>query len=107
MLSQLQIPNSFDSHFYLKTQHAWYILATPARIYRPFFINFWAKERIFHLVAHSALDNDWITLAQFIWSLAVTPESAEVLKSTRSMLGRDLIEEDIISLVGHLIFYHF
>lgn len=57
---------------------------------------------MFYLLAYSALNDNGITLREFIDSLQVTPESMEVLKFTKSMLGRDLAKDDFMTLVREI-----
>lgn len=78
---------------YLKTKFAWYILDAPSKLYHTFFINFWLKHRVLHLLVTSALENPIITLPKFLQSLA-TKDSMSVVSQA---LGRLLSEDDILS----------
>lgn len=77
---------------YLKTNFAWYILDAPSRLYHAFFINFWLKHRVLHLLVTSALANPTITLPKFLQSLAKDDKSV-IFKA----LGRPLSEDDVLS----------
>jgi len=78
---------------YLKTKFAWYILDAPSKSYHTFFINFWLKHRVLHLLVTSALANPTITLPKFLQSLATEDDMSVVFQA----LGRLLSEDDILS----------
>lgn len=84
------------SYLYIKTHLAWYILESPAEVYRPFFLPFWTQCRLFHLIASACLVDPCVTLHDFLSSLQVTPSSTELIISTVSMLGRPLVEDDFM-----------
>ncbi|KAF9246401.1 hypothetical protein BU15DRAFT_70495 [Melanogaster broomeanus] len=67
-----------DSNIYVLTQHAWYILGMPSSNYKPFYIGFWLKHRILHL-------------------LVTHPESPEDIAISLRMIERSITEEDLQS----------
>jgi DNA (cytosine-5)-methyltransferase 1 len=81
------------SKMYLKTEFAWYILDTPAKLYQPYFVDFWLKHRVLHLLVTSALANASITLAQFFQS----PEVKRDTSIISHVLGRPLSKDDILA----------
>lgn len=78
---------------YLKTEFAWYILDMPAKLYRPYFVTFWLKHRVLHLLVTSALANPSATFAGFFQS----PEVKEDASNALEVLGRPLSREDILA----------
>jgi hypothetical protein len=90
--------NQSDSEFlcskiYLKTEYAWYIVDTPSKLYRPYFISFWLQHRVLHLLVTSALANSSITLAKF-FKLPQVKADALIISQ---MLGRPLVRDDMLS----------
>jgi DNA (cytosine-5)-methyltransferase 1 len=61
--------DKLPSDVYIKTERAWYILNTPADIYRPFFIPLWIRHQFTRLIVASALNNPITTYAEFVDSL--------------------------------------
>jgi len=78
---------------YLKTKFAWYILDAPSRLYHAYFIDFWLKHRVLHLLVTSALANPTITLPKFLQSLATKDDMSVIFKA----LGRPLSKDDVLS----------
>ena len=78
---------------YLKTEFAWYILDAPSKLYHAYFINFWLKHRVLHLLVTSALANPSMTLSQFIRSPEVKDDESVISRT----LGRPLSKDDILS----------
>lgn len=78
---------------YLKTEFAWYILDAPSKLYHAYFINFWLKHRILHLLVTSALAHPSITLLKFFQS----PEVKDDMLVISRTLGRPLSKDDILS----------
>src|SRR5258708_35104625 len=81
------------SKIYLKTEYAWYIVDTPSKLYHPYFIGYWAKHRVLHLLVTSAMANSSITLAKFFRSPQVKADATTISQ----MLGRPLVRDDMLS----------
>ncbi|KAJ7675712.1 S-adenosyl-L-methionine-dependent methyltransferase [Mycena polygramma] len=63
-------PNgTVDPHIYIRTPRAWYILNTPASIYRPFFVPLWIRHRFTHLIVSSSIRDPTTTYQDFVDSL--------------------------------------
>lgn len=78
-----------SSHLYVKTNVAWYILESFAKIYWPFFLSFWTQCRLFHLLVSSCLADPSITLPNFISSLEISPPSNIGLTTDRGWFHGD------------------
>lgn len=78
---------------YLKTEFAWYILDAPSKSYHGYFIDFWLKHRILHVLVTSVLANPTITLAEFLQ----LPEVKGDVSVIPQILGRPLSKDDILS----------
>src|ERR1700733_1478417 len=81
------------SKIYLKTEYAWYIIDTPSKLYHPYFIGFWVRHRVLHLLVTSSLANSSITLAKFFKSPQVKADASIISQ----MLGRPLVLDDMLS----------
>lgn len=91
-----------NSKIYVRTKYAWYILDTPSDKYRPFFIPFWIKHRILHLVVSLSLKNLRITYDTFIELLSKPSEADDdnliALKFIRRALNKNDVESpDVVS----------
>jgi DNA (cytosine-5)-methyltransferase 1 len=78
---------------YLKTESAWYILDAPSKPYHIYFIDFWLRHRVLHLLVTSALANPSITLFKFLQSPEIKYDASVISRA----LGRPLSENDILS----------
>lgn len=67
----------------------------PSSDYKPFYIGFWIKHRILHLLVTSVMEKPKLEYEEFVESLKVTSYSPEVVSVTLQMLGRSLTEEDL------------
>jgi DNA (cytosine-5)-methyltransferase 1 len=85
------------SKIYLKTEFAWYILDAPSELYHIYFVGFWLKHRVLHLLVTSALANPNITLAGFFQSPVVKEDASSILQVLGRLLSRDdILSEDIV-----------
>jgi DNA (cytosine-5)-methyltransferase 1 len=81
------------SKIYLKTEFAWYILDAPSKAYHAYFIEFWLKHRVLHLLVTSALAHPSITLSKFLWSPEIKDDTTIISRA----LGRPLSIDDVLS----------
>ncbi|CAL1705539.1 unnamed protein product [Somion occarium] len=89
---------------YIRTAHAWYILALPSDIYLPAFEDYWIRHRIFHLVISKALSNPRISQQSFAAYMEAPEQPFNLL--ARSVIGRDLVKQDLTSKGTMVYFIH-
>lgn len=82
---------------YIRTKFAWYILDTPATLYRQLFAPFWTQHRMLHLLVTTALTRPRITYEDFIDSLRVRSYTDANVAAAASVIGRELTQEDVES----------
>ncbi|KAL4067750.1 hypothetical protein V8B97DRAFT_1915370 [Scleroderma yunnanense] len=88
--------HGLDRHvLYILSQHAWYILDMPSSVYKPFYVGFWLKHRILHLLVTAVMNQPRIKYHEFVTSLQVTPDSPDDVSITLQMLGRSITEDDL------------
>ncbi|KAG6862076.1 hypothetical protein C0995_007206 [Termitomyces sp. Mi166 len=96
--SNLLVPNI--SKMYIRTKHAWYILHMPSEEYRRFFISFWIKHRVMHLLLNTVIRDRQTSYDEFIALLSDIEGDGfarEEALASLQMLGRVLTEADIQS----------
>ncbi|KAI0929230.1 hypothetical protein AcW1_006224 [Taiwanofungus camphoratus] len=86
-----------DPKIYIRTVFAWYVLDTPSKSYFQFFVEFWIKHRMLHLVISASLADITIDHNHFVESLKVTPDSPDAVALAIKMIGRELTEQDLQS----------
>ncbi|KAI0064526.1 S-adenosyl-L-methionine-dependent methyltransferase [Artomyces pyxidatus] len=84
-----------DVKIYLQTKYAWYILETPSPTYQPFFLPFWLKHRVLHLIVSTAMFAERTTYEKFITSLQLSESSSDDAAAALDVLGREITEEDL------------
>ncbi|KAI0747841.1 S-adenosyl-L-methionine-dependent methyltransferase [Daedaleopsis nitida] len=57
--------DKYDEPLYIETKHAWYILKTPAKLYRDMHARFYRHHRVAQLLISTASEQDVSTFAEF------------------------------------------
>lgn len=69
----------------------------PAKAYFPFFVEFWIKHRVLHLVVTASINNRTVDRDLFVRSLKVTPESSNAVAAALKFISRELTENDLLA----------
>lgn len=67
----------------------------PSLDYRPFYIGFWLKHRVLHLLVTAVMKHPRLQYKEFVRSLKVTSDSSDDVAVTLRMLGRSITDEDL------------
>lgn len=67
----------------------------PSSNYKPFYVGFWLKHRILHLLVTAVMEYPRLQYKEFLKLLKVTPDSPDEVIVTLRMLGRSITEEDV------------
>lgn len=94
------------SNIYILTQYAWYILDVPSPLYKSFYIDFWLKHRVLHLVVSSSIFHPRISYDEFIDSLDVSPASDDDVAVSLKIIGRSITKDDVESDDVVCMFHH-